>query len=124
MKTKGLLFQARLHQDPYWQKFQGEGLALDILNACRQNGLSDRQILVEALVSMAGKKVPRPSENSMVKELGRLMNDMRDMIRTLSELDLSQAVYIEGDKAGQAVDFSPLQKIMDNLPGRRSFEED
>ncbi len=114
--AKSLLVQARINpRDPDRPE---DRQALEVFNAWRDAGWSERDILIKGLLALGGKTIQTMPADKTAKRLQSLVNQLEEIVEAMPQLQAmkrGEAVYTSGERAGEQVNWGPLDTILGSL---------
>lgn len=115
-KRPSELIQFRLNEND--ANFPDDPAAMAVLRKWREEDKPDRETLTKALLALGGYDIAPPSLDQVTRRLLSLANRLEKVAEELKKIDRSNAVYVEGERAGQPVDFDFISNILGGLTNR------
>lgn len=115
-KNPSILISFRLN--PSDANYPNDAKALAVYHRHKRHKKTDREIMTEALLVLGGYDIAPPTVDQAARRLMTLVSRLEVIIEQLKSVDRSPAVYVEGEKAGQAVNFDFISGILGGLTNR------
>jgi len=115
-KNPSILISFRLN--PSDANYPNDAKALAVYHRHKRHKKTDRDIMTEALLVLGGYDIAPPTVDQAARRLMTLVNRLEAAIEQLQSVDRSPAVYTDGEKAGQPVNFDFISTILGGLTNR------